>query len=75
MGIGSIYHGSGGSKRHKHGVKIRWVGVEIPWVEGPIYHGYGGQNTMGRKSIYHCYGFKIPCVGGQHTVGRGVDMP
>ena len=35
------------------GVKIPWVGVDIPWVGVSIYHGYGGQNTMGMGSIYH----------------------
>ena len=34
-------------------------------VRGSIYHGYGGQNTMGR-------GVDIPWVGGQNTMGRGV---
>jgi hypothetical protein len=34
--------------------------VGIPWV--------GGQNTMGRGSIYHGYG-------GPFTIGRGVKIP
>ena len=32
-------------------------GVDIPWVRGSIYHGYGGRYTMDR-------GVKIPWVGG-----------
>ena len=36
-------------------VKIPWIGVDIPWIGGLIYHGYGGQHTMdtGSGSIYH----------------------
>ena len=34
---------------------------------GLKYHGYG--------SKYHGYGVKIPCIGGQNTMGRGFDIP
>ena len=29
---------------------------------------------MGRGSIYHGRGVKIPWVGGQYTMGRGFDI-
>jgi hypothetical protein len=55
-----------------------WVGVNIPWIEGFIYHMLRDQITMGT-------GFNIPwigidkwlvggqntmCSGGQHTMGK-----
>jgi hypothetical protein len=69
---------------------IKWVGwVNIPWLgerytmytgvkitgRGPICHGCGGQNTMGR-SIYHELGgrYKMGRVG-QYTMVRGIDIP
>jgi hypothetical protein len=39
--------GRGRSKYIGREVKIPWIrGVNMPWMEGSIYHGYGGQNTM-----------------------------
>ena len=41
--------------------------VFIPWV--------GGQNTMGRRSIYHGYGVHLSLVGVQNTMGKWVFIP
>ena len=48
-----------GGVRHTMGlrVKIQWVGSDIPWIRGLIYHGKGGQNTIGKGS-------DIPWIGG-----------
>ena len=37
--------------------------VHIPWIEGLIYHGYGGQYTKGR-------GIDILWVGGRYAIDR-----
>ena len=42
-------------------------GVKIPWVGGSIYHGHGGQNTMGR-------GFNIAWIGGVKILWIGVKI-
>jgi hypothetical protein len=61
-------------------VKIQWVGVDIPtmgrgvdmpWVWASIFHGKGGQNTMGKWVVIPWVGGKIPWVGGRYTMGRG----
>ena len=33
---GSIYHRYGGQHTMDRVVKVSWIGVDIPWVEGPI---------------------------------------
>jgi hypothetical protein len=51
---GQKYHGHRGRYIMVSGVKIPWEReIKIPWVSGSIYHGQGGQNTMGRGSKYH----------------------
>jgi hypothetical protein len=50
------------------GVKIQWIGVEIPWVGGSKYHGQGG-------STYHGLGVNIPWLGGQNTMARVIKIP
>ena len=39
--------------------KITWIVVDIPWE--------AVRDSMGR-------GVKIPCIGGQNTMGRGFDI-
>ena len=59
----------------------RWV--KIPWVGGPIYHGWGVQYTMGRGQNTMGNGLNIPLIGGlRYTIGLkdniqwvGSDMP
>ena len=38
MGRGSKYDGKGGQYTMGRGVKIPWVGVDIPLVWGSIFH-------------------------------------
>jgi hypothetical protein len=42
-------------------------GVKIPRVGGSIYHGLGGQHSMGRM-------VKMQWIGVQYNMGRGVKL-
>ena len=47
-------------------------GLNIPWIGGgSIYHGFEGQNTMGRVRYTMDRGFDIPWVGGSIYHGEG----
>jgi hypothetical protein len=53
----------------------RWVdtmvrGVDIPWVGGSIYHGLGGQYTMGRGVDILYIGFFSRVANFRYVRGR-----
>ena len=64
--------------RNRCYIMSRWfdipsIGVRYSRLGDSIYHGLGGQNTMGRRSQNIMgRGFNIPWVGGQNTMGNGV---
>ena len=61
MDRGSKYHEYGGRYTMVRGVKIPWVReIKIPWVSW---------------SIYRWQGVKIPCEGGQNSMGKWVFIP
>ena len=50
---------------------IPWVGDQIPWIGGSVYHGQGVKIQWVGDSI--CHGYGIPCTmgrEGQNTMGR-----
>ena len=77
MGSGGQYTMSRGGRYTMGRVGHYTMGREVS-----IYHGYTGQNTMGR-SIYHGQGIRYTMAKGsiyhgygvRYTKGRGVDLP